>query len=496
MPASSLPEHVQYHTSFCRWLSRVHPEQLPTAQLLSPDLFAAGFPLEQQQVTVYASVSSGGLHRYEGVLDSIGSSMGGTVNRVEILQRGARTRTTTFQSYYEPTILVAAGWGHPEAPDPFHAPVSPDAPATLRRGKYGSGNSELALRDLLSVTGELPWLCWHLPLGVSDDVLWATAAAVKQEEAATVQVQLSPERTTELRQNTRDSQAFVGQFVSPITLYRVMDGEEVLRALAAGVISGGDYSVTAERSYGASWGASQADVVSFGLREQRPMSTNGNKVFRRLGAALFVARISGEGRWFSHLSQKVLLKGQEDATTGIVEISKTDLCNTSLGCSCRVPLAQVLQWYAVNTESGALTPVDLPTLEAQARQSAQVKRDQLIYGLGVLSGVKQRNLAKEINLQMNNARSVMGAKAFSTQLAQISPDYWYSSSTEAISSRRDLVDLMNRGVTVVLIQAHAHCRTPDAQGTAAFDLPEPPTVTNVWAFPEPRDLSKWFRLRM
>lgn len=493
---SALPEHVQYHTSFCQWMRRHHPDHLSVAQQMSSDLFASQFPLEQQQVTVYASSPSGGIARYEGVLISVDSSQG-KVTQVEILKRESRTRTSTFQSYYDPTILVVAGWGHPMPPEAFHPAADPTAPASIRRGKYGSGNAQQALGDLLAVTGELPWLCWCLPLGVSEEVLWPEVADVPAPESTTVRVEVNSERTAVLRRESRDSEAFVGKFVSPITLYRVMDGEEVLRVLASRVISGGDYSVTAERAYGASWGASQEDVVTFGRYEQKPKAITRNKLFQRLGAALFVARISGEGRWFSHLSPKVLLKGQEDPATGIVDISKNELCNTSLGCSCRVPLSEVLQWSSVDADTGELTPVDLSTLEVQARQSVQVKRDQLIYGVVVLAGVNQRTLAKQINLSMSptETRSVMAPKMFSAQLTQLTPDYWYASAAEAISSRRDLTDMMNRGLTVVLVQAHAHCRTPDVQGTAAWDL-DGVTTTGVWSFPDPRDLSRWHRLRL
>lgn len=86
-------------------------------------------------------------------------------------------------------------------------------------------------------------------------------------------------------------QGVIATFESGLHLYRIFDGAELARILKTGKITGGTYSVKAERAHGASWGENITAVIEWGntIRD------------KRLGGDLFLAKLDATGKKFYHL---------------------------------------------------------------------------------------------------------------------------------------------------------------------------------------------------
>lgn len=104
-----------------------------------------------------------------------------------------------------------------------------------------------------------------------------------------------PETLDARRKFPAHPEAVIASFASPITLYRIFDGEEMVRILSTGKITGGTYSVKAERSHGASWGSDMESVIRWG----------NNLRGKRLGDDLFLARLHASGKKFFHLDPEI-----------------------------------------------------------------------------------------------------------------------------------------------------------------------------------------------
>lgn len=151
------------------------------------------------------------------------------------------------------------------------------------------------------------------------------------------------------RDLTASTGGLVGRFEEDVTVYRVMDGEELCIAVASGAIEGGMFATRLEREYGASWAAtSLGDVAGWGK----------GWAGRRLGKDLFVAEASASGRVFYRE-----LTNADRETLGIdpsglpkqeVRLD-TAMCNTGLGCSFVVRVTDA-RFYRV-IESGEAVPM-------------------------------------------------------------------------------------------------------------------------------------------
>ena len=129
----------------------------------------------------------------------------------------------------------------------------------------------------------------------------------------------------------------IGRFISPVTLYRVMDGDEVKSVFESGQITGGGFSTPAERAYGAQWATTNPDDVATWGRNWAEMAFN----HARLGKELFVAAIQGYGLEFATLQTiGIPMSGQ-------ITADSANLYTTNLGCSVRANLHNVVQWYIV-----------------------------------------------------------------------------------------------------------------------------------------------------
>ena len=124
-----------------------------------------------------------------------------------------------------------------------------------------------------------------------------------------------------------------GDFLQHTPLYRVIDGEELKSILESGKIRGGAFSDGAERDHGAQWSFSLDDVVSWGKSWKE-----------RLGPDLFVIEINGKNKSFGILGSRALL--EESKAQGPTYVS-ANMCNTSLGCSVRATIHDVVRWYIV-----------------------------------------------------------------------------------------------------------------------------------------------------
>jgi len=146
---------------------------------------------------------------------------------------------------------------------------------------------------------------------------------MKRRRDPILSVHVNQAETAEIRARMKERESgegsLVGVFGEDFNLYRAMDGEELARVVRTGKIIGGMYAVKAERAYGASWGTSWPEVVSWANRERG----------HRLGGDLFLAQIRAKGKKFYHMDPKVAFDRNGEAT---VEMDMAR-CNTGLGCS-------------------------------------------------------------------------------------------------------------------------------------------------------------------
>lgn len=125
-----------------------------------------------------------------------------------------------------------------------------------------------------------------------------------------------------------ESDGLVAKFLDDVTLFRVMDGEELCIAAVSGTIEGGMFATRAERQHGASWAAtSLKDVADWGSHWSKT---------KRLGNDLFVAEVSGRDRvFYRELAQadRAALDFDPAGPAQQEAWLDTDQCNTGLGCS-------------------------------------------------------------------------------------------------------------------------------------------------------------------
>jgi len=176
--------------------------------------------------------------------------------------------------------------------------------------------------------------------------------------AGGVTVKVDPEGTQQGRDQWGFKDMLVGEFASPVKLYRVFDGEELRKIVKGGEIAGGGYSIAVERAYGASWGADKNEVVKWGEQQRG----------KRLGNELFMAEINGQGRPFSHMHIEGLDVSQPTVTI------PTEACSTGMGCSLRVKASDVDRWYVV--EDGRAKPTKWADLVEQSKGVGLKPREQ------------------------------------------------------------------------------------------------------------------------
>jgi hypothetical protein len=137
-----------------------------------------------------------------------------------------------------------------------------------------------------------------------------------------VRVLLDRDATLKARQQfPAHPEAVIATFDASFALYRIFDGEELVRVIRTGKITGGMYSVKAERAHGASWGENISALISWGNRDRG----------RRLGNELFLAKLDAMDKRFFHLDPKVNIdpEGPNEQPASM----NVSTCNAGLGCS-------------------------------------------------------------------------------------------------------------------------------------------------------------------
>lgn len=171
------------------------------------------------------------------------------------------------------------------------------------------------------------------------------------KKAASVKVVIDRDETLKARQRFPGfNEGIVGTFESAINLYRIFDGEEVARIVRTGRITGGTYSVKAERAYGASWGANITEVIQWGMGQRG----------KRLGEDLFLAKLDGFDRKFYHLGPKVDFdpEGAEQQEARV----DSGICNTGNACTMIDVSANDVDFYTVSS-SGQIEKLTLSELK-------------------------------------------------------------------------------------------------------------------------------------
>src|SRR5450631_1617202 len=114
-----------------------------------------------------------------------------------------------------------------------------------------------------------------------------------------VQIFVDRDETLKWRRHDGDGPkgegAIVATFDSPISLYRIMDGDEIRRIYKSRKVLGGFFAVKGERAYGASWGENISQVIHWGNTHRG----------HRLGKDLFLAKIYAYHKLFFHMNPKV-----------------------------------------------------------------------------------------------------------------------------------------------------------------------------------------------
>lgn len=175
--------------------------------------------------------------------------------------------------------------------------------------------------------------------------------------------------------------AIVAKFLSPIKLYRVIDGEELMDIIKKGSIKGGEYSTPDERAYGAQWGANKEEVVKWGMMQQG----------QRLGHELFLLEIEGNGKTFFNLNQPKRERSDSSPlhaihkayTSGNTEPFSIDasLCSTGLGCSVQVQASEVLKWYQIENRTSVEKTFSAIKEIAESGTLGKKPREITLYGV-------------------------------------------------------------------------------------------------------------------
>ena len=153
--------------------------------------------------------------------------------------------------------------------------------------------------------------------------------------AATLKIIVDRDATIKARESLH-KECIVGEFDSSTALYRIFDGEELVRVLRTGKFTGGTYSATLERSFGASWSASLTEVITVGNQQLRG---------KRYGDDLFVAKLDPIGMRFFHLSPRVDF--DPSGPPQQLAMMESGVCNFALGASVVADLNDV-DLYAVH----------------------------------------------------------------------------------------------------------------------------------------------------
>lgn len=175
-------------------------------------------------------------------------------------------------------------------------------------------------------------------------------------QASSVRVMIDRDATLKARAKyPLFTDMIVGRFDQQISLYRIFDGKELQHILSSGKITGGQFSVKAERDHGASWGWNVTEVITWG---------NGQRG-KRLGPELYLAKIDAFDKEFAHVGPELPFDpaGPPEQAVSMPR----DVCRTGVGCSViDITTADVDSFSKVSPD-GQLSRMTLSDLKAEPK---------------------------------------------------------------------------------------------------------------------------------
>ena len=174
-------------------------------------------------------------------------------------------------------------------------------------------------------------------------------------------VSIAIDRDATLAARRGKGSSLVASFLEPVSLYRVIDGEELRSAARAGIVTGGLFSVPDERAHGASWATSSEGLVQWAQHWQAS---------GRLGQDLFVLEAEGNGRVFYHLDPKSLSNFSPQGSAKQTASIALGECRTGLGCSATVPFGEVAV-YRVDADGSLARMTTADVSRYVARRAAK-----------------------------------------------------------------------------------------------------------------------------
>lgn len=188
----------------------------------------------------------------------------------------------------------------------------------------------------------------------------ARRIAARYKQARQVRILIDVPATLQARAKfSAHPNGVVGEFDESIALYRVFDENELGHIVSSGTISGGSYSVKAERAHGASWGHNITSIVNMGNTLRG----------RRLGDRIYLAKIDGIGERFYHLDpgmgSEAVIPLDPDGPRMQPGRMDPERCNPGLGCSMLIKAADVDEFYEVDPR-GQIHRKTIAELKAEA----------------------------------------------------------------------------------------------------------------------------------
>ena len=145
----------------------------------------------------------------------------------------------------------------------------------------------------------------------------------------------------------------VGTFDQQISLYRIFDDKELRHILSTGKITGGQFSVKAERDHGASWGWNVTEVITWG---------NGQRG-KRLGPELYLAKIDAFDKQFAHVGPELPFDPAGAAEQPVT--MPREVCRTGVGCSVIDITTADVDSFAKVSPDGQLSRMTLSDLKGE-----------------------------------------------------------------------------------------------------------------------------------
>jgi hypothetical protein len=157
--------------------------------------------------------------------------------------------------------------------------------------------------------------------------------------------------------------SIVAEFVSNVSMFRIVDEREVRDILRTGIVSGGSFATPGERRYGASWAGDPDGLVAWGRGWQRHRGHA-----PRLGKNLFLLELpDAAGKTFYHMA--ILTSPRFDPFGPSEQIARMNVsdCSTGLGCSIMKVWAREVYFFRVKPD-GKTVPVEAVDLEKRAQK--------------------------------------------------------------------------------------------------------------------------------